>query len=216
MTDDITVLPWPLQTNPELLSNWVLFGFLNEYLGRRVIEDGDRVEGFYPNESAAAEKFGKYLETYSKELGLTQPIEKVVETTGHLHFVSKRLTAMLDAMYGDTVLDRQITLLEPRRTQRCGRAAVSRQCFSGGNSFRLTKNEASERFSYLLGAYIRYGEGNSLVLANATHKAELLRDLLVSIYCPRVSWEIDQRGAPVKNTITFEPTDELREFLSKA
>ena len=53
------------------------------------------------------------------------------------------------------------------------------------------------------------------MFSNAMSKAEILRDLLLSVGCPRVSWEIDQHGVPTRNTITYEPTNELREFMSK-
>ena len=213
VTDQITVHPLPLRTNPELRPVWVLFGFLNEYAGRWVIEDSDRVERFFPNESAAAERFAHYLEMASKDLKVSEPFEKIVVPTGHVHFLSRRMTAVLDSMYGKAVLNRTVTL-ESQERRRCGFIAVSGNCFSEWDSSRIDKTAASERFSYLLGAHIRFGRGNSLIFANATSKAEILRDLLLSIGCPRVSWEIDQHGVPARNTIMFEPTDELREFMS--
>ena len=70
------------------------------------------------------------------------------------------------------------------------------------------------RFSYLLGAYERYGKQNTIHLANAEHKAELLRDILVQLGCEDVAWRTHGQGIPWVHVVEFEPTSKIRSWLS--
>jgi hypothetical protein len=74
----------------------------------------------------------------------------------------------------------------------------------------MTPEQYNPRFSFLLGAYQRYGSGTTFTFANSSGKADLIRTLLCDVGCEYVGWKGWFRGAPTRYIVEFEPIEDLR------
>jgi hypothetical protein len=198
----------PLYT-PTIHSDFVILGFLDEYLGRRVFEQADSIEHFYPKETDAANRFEGYLYRIKEEQGLTTDIVRKVDSQGHITFHSPEMAALVNSFYGaDLQYDRTLTIPDQEKMLRYEMRFLSYDTFEQLQSASLGPSYDT-RFSFLLGAYLRYGKEKSLTFANATPKAELVAKLLMDVYCDYVGWKFWQNAVPCLNIVEFEPTDEL-------
>jgi hypothetical protein len=74
------------------------------------------------------------------------------------------------------------------------------------------------RFSYLYGAYLRYGcdEPFQFRLANSSGRVELIKQLLVDVNAKWVSHKFTINTAPVAHDIAFEPELMLATLIRSA
>lgn len=200
----------PQSYHPTVSTVFVILGYLDEYWGRQLIDVGDKIEHFYPEEVAAANSFERLLNVLRDERRLTTNIERRIDSQGHITFYSQEITALVDSYY-ELYYDGQTYGLANGKPQRF--AFLSYQVFKTLSSVRLESGDYDERFSYLLGAYQRYGTDTTMRFANATPKAELVARLLREVSCEYVAWKFWQKGAPFINEIEFEPTDDLIDFF---
>ena len=73
--------------------------------------------------------------------------------------------------------------------------------------------QVDSRFSFLLGAHIRYGKNNSFELANAAHKVQLIIEFLEYLGASWIRWSWTIGTAPVGHRIEFGPDDILTRFF---
>src|SRR5688572_14299860 len=75
------------------------------------------------------------------------------------------------------------------------------------SSRQYRPSEMDPRFSYLYGAYLRYGcdEPFQFRLANSSGRVELIKQLLVDVNAKWVSHKFTINTAPVAHDIAFEP-----------
>jgi hypothetical protein len=205
----IVVLDKRTPYNPTIDTAFAILGFLDEYLGRQIVEGDEIVEHFYPDEVAAAEAFQNLLHLLQQERGLTTPIERVVGNQGHIYFVSRELTSLVNSYYtANLEIDHTST-----RLNKGPFLFVSNQlpykAFKPVSGAWLKPEEYNPRFSFLLGAYQRYGSENAYTFSNSTGKADLVHTLLCEIGCDYVGWKSWLKGVPIRNVVEFEPTEDL-------
>jgi hypothetical protein len=196
---------------PSLNPTYMALGFLSEYWGRMVFENGEKVETFYPGEKDLVQHFISVLEDIAKAHKITTDIRVEVGPHGHVSVISPELTMYLDSLYSPDFEG------APELTDEHGNKrrflygllgffkGIDASMFPELLSRRYEPHEVDCRFSYLLGCHIRYGKGNSFELANASHKVKLIIDLLESLGAKRISWSWTVRTAPICHRVEFEP-----------
>jgi hypothetical protein len=191
---------------PSPIAIFAVLGFLNEYAGRRVVQDGDLVESFYANETSQAKRFKQYLKRLIDEYHLDTTLRsEIVEQC--IFFHSLELTRLIDAYY----LEHGLTGTIPDGTSAYTEGAGFFRNHAGHISAAVFPAEDREaRLSYLVGAHERYGEQNSFRFANAFHKVQLVQQLLYDVGCPKVVIVYPNPDRiPAIYRIAFEPTSEL-------
>jgi hypothetical protein len=191
----------PITINPL----YFVLGCLDEYGGRSIVEDSEKVEHFYASERKVADIFQSYLIALAGEHELDHLLEVRIEESGAIDFYSRALTALIDSRYTfDLSTSGYVTEgSEPRRAD----AYIAREVFE--------PDDRRARLSFLSGAYVRFGEGSLFRFANARHKAELVRGLLVELECGHVEVIHANPGyVPAVFEVRFEPFQELDAWLS--
>ena len=85
---------------PTLKSKYVVLGMLEEYMGRKIIDQqGDCVDDFFVNEAAPAHLMRKYLELMCQEVALDASVELVEMEGGHFTIASAKLAKYIDNLY---------------------------------------------------------------------------------------------------------------------
>ncbi len=185
---------------------YAVLGFLDEYAGRYIAEDGDEVEFFYRDEAHEATRFGAYLYRLIDELELkTDLIREDID--GATLFHSAELTRLIDSYYLSNGLtganpDGTPAYTDGRGFFRQHAGLISARVFPAGDT--------EAKWSFLQGAYERYGWNNAFRFANAWHKAKLIEQLLRELGSPEVVIIYsDPRRTPSVTNVAFGPTPEL-------
>jgi hypothetical protein len=184
-----------------------LLGALDEYDGRAIIENGDVVERFYASEKEAAMTFEFYLRKFARECELECDVAVETDTSGAMVFRSRDLTALIDQCYTfDLDESGYVTSAgEPRVT-------IARMSMAA-----FTERDWSAKRSFLAGAYARFGRKGEFRLANAEHKALLIRDLLRELGCSNVELMRANPGyVPAIRVVRFTPTPAIDSWLRSA
>lgn len=183
---------------------WVL-GFLDEYVGRQAIDDGDLVETLYCNEHDKLERLRTMLRRLLREQRLTDDLREELVQECLPVFRSAELARELNSMY-------------------VSREAVGMFDTSGGRRRQIVVLKATqamfervgdnERVAYLAGAYYRYGHEGAFVFANAGHKADLIADLLDAVGVKAIERHT-VAGLPNGNTVRFGGLQELQALFAQ-
>lgn len=88
--------------------------------------------------------------------------------------------------------------------------------YTGRIAEDIFKND-SERFSFIAGAYTRFG-GNkdspySINVANSLSKVRVVDKLLKELKCTNVEYVVRKGYIPVGHTVYFTPTNELKQYF---
>lgn len=176
-----------------------VLGVLDEYAGRHVADEGDDVvEQFYCSEPALAATFGPLLERLAREQQIQTSIRRTTLQDCLPVFHSPELRAAIVALYPPPAPG------PPQQwTQRPdGRLIPVHQRFVHPSMFRDAT--AEQKWAYLSGVYLRHGRGDSVVFANAGHKADLVATLLRELGVRDVV-QTSRNGIPRANIVTFTP-----------
>jgi hypothetical protein len=197
---------------PKVIPTYVALGFLDEYGGRWIVEGGERVETFYPNEEAQAERFISVLEDVVREKNIVTNIRQEVGRQGHIRVISPELTGWLDSLYRPR-FDGERTFTGVDGPKRRTNAHIRAEMFPALTSPEYKHDEVDCRFSFLLGCHFRYGKSNAFTLSNAQHKVELLVEFLEQLGAPWIRWSWTTRTAPRSHVIEFGADPILTNFL---
>lgn len=185
-----------------------VLGFLEEYNGRAIMEDGEGVERLFCDERHLADEFRAALERLSAEQGLAAPTQST-EQECLTFFASATLTPRLDSCYRFELTD-GITAVAPHGR---GRRRVTTGRF---NFDLLYGNGGVDRLrarAYLQGAWRRWGRAGAFTFANSSHKAEGIAFLLGQLGCTEVVIHHSVGTIPQGYRVTFTPTDEVAGWL---
>ncbi|MCU0534362.1 MAG: hypothetical protein MUD14_10765 [Hydrococcus sp. Prado102] len=185
---------------------YAVLGFLNEYIGRTIAQNGDLVEHFWVNETKKADIFEKYLMCLVDEYCLQTSVRREM-SEGHTYFLSAEITELINSFY----LKHNLTGTDSNGNP----AYTTGQGFFQQNTGRISADvfpseDREAKLSYLIGVHQRYGEENMFLFANAYHKAQLVYQLLQELGSPSVVLVYaDPDRAPSPFRVAFEPTAEL-------
>ncbi len=199
-----------------------VLGALDEYLGRRIVEDDDRVEGFYCDEASTAALFRRYIVRLAEEQGLDPVVRDEVVQECLISYRSKPIVDHLNSCYQYQASSASLEQAPDGSYRRTASASLSMQLFlrSGQNAStgRGLSDEVFHRrraLAYVAGAWVRYGRGSDFIFANAQGKTRLIAQLLSYLGCRDVRLESDFGRIPQTNVVHFQPTDEVSEWLQR-
>lgn len=195
---------------PTLLPDYVLLGMVDDYLDRSADRRDDAAEHFYPNEKAIAQLFVRYALALEPSIPAgAMPILRTA-SAGHIEVTSKLIKARVEAFYEAPMPGTPW----PGRTS----MKLPKSAFPPITSRQYRPAEVDPRFSYLYGAYLRYGndEPFQYCLANSSGRVELIKQFLVDLDATSVSHSFTVKTLPTKNDIAFEPDAILAALLRQA
>lgn len=203
------------QGKPDIKTIYFILGCLDEYLGRTIVEkEADVVEHFYSSEVQASQVFEKYLKRLVSEENINTQIRKEVQTDGgHILFHSPELYQRINSMYTyDFNKSSQRVSKNPG-----GPWVRAVKTFVSINIFN--EQDKTAKLSYLAGAYARYGnrfDDNDFGFntANASHKMDLIEELLKEFGCREVTHEMsDPEAIPISHTVIFVASPEIKKLF---
>jgi hypothetical protein len=199
-----------------------VLGFLDEYLGRNIVEDDDQVERLYAGESKPAEVLRRQLQKLAAEQGLDPAIREETDASGRALFRSKPLADRINSCYRYQMTNATAVQGRDGSYVRMTQAPLRIDLFMTGRGGAVRGGGLPDEIfhrhralAYLAGAWTRYRHGDDFMFANSKEKATLIAQLLTNLGCHRVSLESTFGYIPGSNTVRFVPNDELREWLGR-
>jgi hypothetical protein len=207
-----------------------VLGLLDEYNGRGIVEDGDRIEHFYCNESNMVGLFRRYLGKLAQEQGLDPAVREETVQQCLVFYYSKPVTDRLNSCYRYRMTDQALARAPTGTYKRTASVSLSSELFMrgtgvvvmGGTGVVTERGLSDEAFfrrralAYISGVWSRFGRGADFVFANAHDKATLVAGLLLNLGCRDIRIESTVGLIPQANIVHFQPTEEVTEWLRKA
>jgi len=204
-------------------NDYFLLGTLNDYMGRdKYSEVANRIDEYYPNEKPLVSFLDSIYKNSYPDLVLSKSPK-----TGKLELRSMFLAQKVNDFYDFQSSGRGIY---------CGKAdfkTLNLDSLSKTPDFHSKYFEAlytgrmktdiftsnSERFSFIAGAYIRFGgKKDSLYyirIPNSVSKVNILAEQLKYLKCTNVKYVIKKGYIPCGHTVYFTPTEELKNYLER-
>jgi hypothetical protein len=200
-----------------------VLGTLDEYLGRRFVEESDRVESFYCNERPIADLFRRYVVKLATEQRIDPVIRDERTQECLVSFHSKPIADRLNSCYRYRMSDQALAEAPDGGYLRTAEASIGFKLFQRDGIGVVTDQGLSDKIfhrrralAYLAGAWARFRHGPDYVFSNAREKATLICHLLTSLGCRGVRLESTFGLAPQGNAVHFQPTDEVKQWLEKS
>jgi hypothetical protein len=203
MPADAVACPFDL-AGPKADRVFFALGMLFESPAPRGFGGANHVELFFCSEKDKVPLFTRVVTGLAREQGL--PADLRVETKqGCLTILhSPPLAARLNACYTRGASSLPLTLFV-----RPGAQVVGDQPPAGKDL------ERRRALAYVAGVWARAGRDRAIVLTAGTAKADLVATLLKALGCANVRVERAVGYTPGSNTVRFEPTAEVSEWLGK-
>lgn len=184
-----------------------ILGFLLETDDGRLVrdDDPDRVETFFGDEQGAAPIFERHLEALARERRIATGIRETAEE-GRIVFRSRELAALINGCY-DLVSPSGYVSVETG-------APIAKELRMSPSL--LNGKEPAQRFSFLAGAYVRYGHENAFHILMGDRKADQIGRLLLSAGCKEVVVSYRPGYVPRTYAVSYQPTPEVAAWLARA
>jgi hypothetical protein len=193
-----------------------VLGYLDEYLGRHIMEDGDRVEGFYCNEREKVAGFRQLLQRLAAEQGLDLAVREETTQECLVSFHSRAIADRVNSCYRYQLSPESAAQGPDGTYRRIGNGSLLLALFmrpGGGPASDVIDRRRA--LPYLAGAWARHGRGDDFLFANSRDKANLIAQLLTMIGCRDVRLESNFGFIPQTNILRFTPTGEVAHWLGK-
>jgi hypothetical protein len=182
-------------TGPKADRVFFALGMRFEHPGRFTVKGGTQVESLFCSEKDKAPVLSRVLVALAKEQGLPGDLREDTKQGCLTVFHSPSLAPRLDSCY------------------RRGASSLDLAVFSRtGAAQDLDRRRA---LAYVAGAWARHRRDRAFLLTAGTDKADLLATLLKALGCANVRVERRLDASPGSNTVHFEPTAEVSEWLNK-
>ena len=182
---------------------YFVLGMLEEY-GERIAVDGSgRVEGFYGGEQFHGYVMAAYLSRIARNLEFNDDLEIKRKQKSLVILHSRKLSEYLNSFYNYSYSAKAMHENESRRVD-IGNLEYS--------SFENRSN--ATKYSYLAGAYFRFGTDDRFHFTNGKKKAELTSRLLEDLGCSKPVISV-KRGLPYSIFVDFSFTEELRDWINR-
>lgn len=192
-----------------------VLGYLDEYLGRNIMEDDDLVEGLFCNEREQAAAFRAILQRLAAEQGLDPTIREETRQECLVSFRSRPIAERLNSCYRYQLSSDSLAQGADGTYRRLGRGALDLALFMKRGAASAAGSLDRERaLPYIAGAWARHGRGDALAFANSRDKATLIAQLLTRLGCRDVRLESNFGYIPQTNILRFTPTGEVRQWMS--
>jgi hypothetical protein len=181
-----------------------VLGMLIEHPGGRLVRGPDQVELFYCSEQHQVPAFVRVVTALAKEQGLPGEIRQETRQGCLTTVVSAPVAAGLAAFY-------------PR-----GAAPLALSTFArpgapvAGRQIAAADLERGRALAYVAGAWTRHRRDRTILLTAGSGKADRLAALLKALGCANVRVESRLEATPGSNTVHFDPTPEVAEWLRRS
>jgi hypothetical protein len=194
-----------------------VLGYLDEYLGRSIMEDGDLIERLYCNEQGQVSAFRAMLARLAAEQAIGGTIREEIQQGCLVSFHSREVADRLNSCYRYQLSGESLAQGPDGSYRRLGRGTLEFTLFvrAGGASAGSTIDR-DRALPYLAGAWARHGRGDAFVFANSHEKATRIAQLLTMIGCRDVKLESNFGFIPQTNTLRFTATDEIQRSLEQS
>ena len=189
-------------------------GMLMEHGGRGYAPPGDQLDAFYCNEKGASAVFTRVATALAREQGLPADVREETKQGCLSATYSASLAPGLKACYAPGVA--------AERTPRRGVRGLDLALFArsgasvAGNTLAPSDVVRRRALAYVAGAWARHRHGQVMALTAGTPKADLLATLLKALGCANVRVVTALDASPGSNTVHFDPTAEVAEWLARA
>lgn len=179
-------------------------GMLFESPGRRAGAGTSQVEFFYCNEQDKVPLFKRVVAGLAEEQGLPGDLREETKQECLTILHSPSVAPRLAACY-------------PRGVSSLALAHFARPGVQVASDQPLDAKDIDRRraLAYVAGVWARYRRDRAIVLTAGTARADLVATLLTALGCANVRVERTVGYTPGSNTVHFEPTAEVREWLGK-
>lgn len=191
-------------TGPKADRVFFVLGMLFESPAPRGLGSASQVDMFYCSEKDRVPLFTRVVAGLAKEQGWPADLREETKQ-GCLTFVhSPSVAPRLNACYTRGVSSVPLTLF--------ARPGVA----VGANQALAAKDVDRRRaLAYVAGVWARHRHDRAIVLTAGTAKADVVATLLKALGCANVRVERTVGFIPGSNTVHFEPTAEVSEWLGK-
>jgi hypothetical protein len=190
-------------TGPKADRVFFVLGMLMEHPGGRAVRGADQVELFYCSEQDQVPLFVRVVTALANEQGLPAAVGQEMRQGCLTTVVSAAVAGGLAAFY-----PRPGASLELTAFARPG-ARVA------GHELAAADLERRRALAYVAGSWARHRRDRSLLLPAGSRKADRLAMLLKALGCANVRVESRLDAVPGSNTVHFEPTPEVAEWLQR-
>lgn len=202
--------------------DYFLFGTLNDYMGReKYLKTVTRVDDYYKKDKSLVLFLDSLFRDKYPDLRLVTS-----KNTGRLELESKILAQKMNDFYlfypsgrsayiGEADFE-TLNIDSLSKTDDCYTTyfdTIYTGCIQSG----IFKNDC-ERFSFITGAYIRFGGKNDSVyfisIANSVSKVKVATELLKELKCSNINYFVKEGYIPTPHTVYFTPTNELMKYFN--
>ncbi len=184
---------------PAIDTTFLILGAISDYMGRKVnLKSTDVVDRFFAYEEALYDFIVNHS-GYEVELS---------QKERHVRLLSEALAKKINSFY---------------KFEKGGKSSKDGINWAGTMDGTFKENvlrTPSQKLSYVVGAYARYGEdlGNDIYkieLANSSEKAKVIVDLLNDLGCSHIYFYRNPTLIPVQTKVYFRPTESIKNELVK-
>lgn len=173
-----------------------ILGMLSEYNSRFDYPNGEPhdslIESFYPGEEKLALYFKDLIKEYEKETSNSFPLYEIVGNQGHIYLYSKSLSLLINSF---NVLD-------------------TNELASLNRDLIISKSD-DLKYAYLKGAYLRFGKGNEISIANGIFKLRTIALVMKSLDIHNLKlYKTREDYTPTNYILTFERNDFLEKKIN--
>jgi hypothetical protein len=214
------------KTDPKLIldKDYFLLGTLSDYLGRqKTYKNDDFIDHYYKGESL--------LISYIMNMYSDESPDFVVEKNQYPYnsvtdiLKSKKIANKINSFYnykfeGGFMMDPSVYKLKAKEFKKCledfNKSTEPKDTVYVGTMKANLFKTNSQRISFIIGAYSRFGEPNEnrycIRLFNSTSKYEYCTVILKQLKCKNIENKIIN-NIPTNQLVYFNPSRELKKYL---
>jgi hypothetical protein len=181
-----------------------VLGMLFESPAPRTMAGTSHVESFFCSEKDIAPVFRRAVTSLAREQGLPADLREETKQGCLTILQSPSIAPRLNSCYVRGASSLPLALFMRPGTQAVGTQAPAAKDL-----------ERRRALAYVAGVWARAGRDRAIVLTAGTAKADLVATLLKALGCANVRVERSVGYTPGSNTVRFEPTAEVSEWLGK-
>lgn len=182
-----------------------LLGMLFESPAPRAMAGASHVESFFCSETDKAPLFTRVVKAMAREQGLPADLREETRQGCLTILQSPSIAPRLNACWVRGASSLPLSLFTRPGTQVMGTQAPAAKDL-----------ERRRALAYVAGVWARHRRERAIVLTAGTAKADLVATLLKALGCAEVRVESSVGYTPGSNTVRFEPTAEVSEWLGKS
>jgi len=208
-------------------NDYFLIGTLGDYMGREKYEKViDRVDKYYQSEKQLCQTIDSIFKKTYPDLEFSSSVN-ISSKKKEFELHSKGLAEKIESFYSYKPSGRMAYNGE-EEIEKLNLDSLTKTpdfystyfdtIYTGRLKINVFETE-KQKVSFVTGAYVRYGwHTDSLYqirVFNSVSKVRILNDLLKELGCDNVDYKIKKGYIPTGHTVSFIPTEQLKNFFEK-